>query len=159
MGSSVTFLQRKGILRPNMFGNAAVTGISSLFSMPVPFLHGPGFSSFLLLVLPPHQAALGQSVFSASGKGWGRDGTPNPSILGGFMALEFRKPRRAGRTHMCEKVSCREQGSPIQKQRQGSRVGAARGVAQAIPGLGPKRLELQVKDASGILPRPPQAGP
>lgn len=61
--------------------------------------------------------------------------------------MEFQKPRRAGRTHICDKVSCREQGSPTQKQRQGSRVGAGRGVACVLLGLRPKRLELQVGKA------------
>lgn len=49
-----------------------------------------------------------------------------------------------------------EQGSPIQKQRQGSGVG----VTGVSPGLSPKRLELQEgKAVAGILERQPPASP
>lgn len=104
-----------------MSGDAALSGVSSRFSpapplspVPLPHVRWPG---------PVCAQCL-----------W--EGVP-----GGFLALDFQRPRQAGRIPIYE-------GSPIQKQRQGSGVG----VTGVSPGLSPKRLELQEAKGSSRDP-------
>lgn len=117
-----------------MSGDAALSGVSSASPLPhsfhpcpTPFTRAP----------PPCKVAWASLCPVPLGKG----GTPGPAIPGGFLALDFQRQRQAGRIPIYE-------GSPIQKQRQGSGLG----VTGVSPGLSPKRLELQEAKGSSRDP-------
>lgn len=98
-----------------MLGNAAVSGISFCFS-PAP--HFPPFSH-----APPPRKVAWASLCPVP---LGRDWTPSPAIPGGLLALDFQKPRRAGRIPIYETASHRAR-LPHPEAEAGFRCGDDRG--------------------------------
>lgn len=128
-------------------GNVALSGIPAPSSRFSPAPRFPSFSH----APPPCKVAWASPCPVPLGGG----GTPRPAITGGSLALDFQKPRQAGRIPICETASHRARLPHLEAE-----AGFRCGVPGVSPGPSPGRLELQEgKAVAGILERQPPASP